>query len=185
MKKILLTAGLLASLVSSAIAGSYSDFLQSVGINVTPVISNFKGDIGSGVEFGIGYKGYIVNYVKVNGNLQEKNIVIDTPYYFFIKSISIKTNSTKHFNNFLGIKYITCLNKTDDNEFVIRKHKQLIYLVLRGGISINNNNPYYVSLLLDYDKKLNNKLYYYNQVGFNKYEFGNEFFLKLGVSYEF
>ena len=76
MRKVLLTAVLLVSLVSSAIAGSSSDFLvrdnsstleknQNIGIDIAPLVSNFKGDIGTGIEFGVGYRGYIINYTKL------------------------------------------------------------------------------------------------------------------------
>jgi len=181
MKKVLLTIGLISCLVSSAIASSF-------GINIAPSIGYFKKNLGIGVELGVGYKNYTISYTKLNGNFEKKEINIYTPFNVFIKNLSIKNNNIDKTNTFLGVDYTYYLfnhNDADDFKVIKKDSNELNYFKFRIGVSINNDNPYYVGMLFNCIREIFDDLYGYNQLGIDKYEFGTEFFVKMGLSYDF
>ena len=222
VNRILLTGGLLVSLISSAVASSesfaYDSFekdalvishslnkekdteITTGALNIAPVFNIFNGKIANGLSIGLSIEDYNINFTKVSGDFDKRELTIDTPYNIFIKNLSVKTTSTSstlllntnsnsinETNNFIGISYRKYLNNQDDDFFDSKEEKnvELNYFTFKAGISINNNNPYYIGLSYNYVKKMRDRLNGYGELSFDKYEFGTDASIKFGISYEF
>lgn len=186
-KKLTIT-GIVFAAIASAAPVQTTTKIGDIGVAVSPVFANFKGENGTGFNVKIGNNQLILNYQNINGSFSKKEIKAENKYVFLMhQSIQTKDEIDKKINNFIGIKYdyhLDFLTKIDD--FDSQNSSSLAFLEAKAGISINNNNPFLLNASFNFLKKLTkNNLIGYVKLDATRYNFGTEFSASSGLAFNF
>jgi hypothetical protein len=177
MKKLIVT-GLIT--LSTLFASEYS-------FGISPTIGFFKGKNGKGINVNLANNEFIINYTKLNGDFDKKEIGIENKYFFF-ENQTIKTDNLDKTNNFIGLKYTYYLlnnSNAQDIFFPKNTHFGISFLKFKAGVSLSNNNPYLIGASFNYAKEISKNLTGYTFVGINRYSFGTEFLGKISLLFNF
>jgi hypothetical protein len=185
-KKLGIVFAAIASIASAAPVQTTTK-IGNIGVAVSPVFANFKGENGSGFNVEIGNNQLILNYQNINGSFSKKEIEAENKYVFLMHQSIQTKDDDKKINNFIGLKYdyhLDFFTKIDD--FDSQNSPSLAFLEAKAGISINNNNPFLLNASFNFLKKLTkNNLIGYVKLDATRYNFGTEFSANAGLAFNF